>query len=85
MSSVLRPALVLLGFFTVLTGVAYPVVVTGLSQALFPRQANGSVIHQADVAAGSELIGQPFDEPKYFWSRPSATGAHPYDGRASTG
>jgi K+-transporting ATPase ATPase C chain len=85
MSSVLRPALVLLGIFAVLTGVAYPVVVTVLTHALFPRQANGSVIMQGDLAAGSELIGQPFDEPKYFWSRPSATGARPYDGRASTG
>jgi potassium-transporting ATPase KdpC subunit len=81
----LRPALVLLGLLTLLTGVAYPLVVTGIAQAAFPRQANGSLIVKDGKAVGSTLIGQPFDDPKYFWSRPSATGPAPYNAQASTG
>lgn len=83
-SSVLRPALVSLSLFTLLTGVAYPLAVTGLAQALFPKQANGSLVHDTRGLRGSELIGQFFDEPKYFWSRPSAT-SPAYHAAASSG
>src|SRR6266852_9935428 len=69
----LRPALVILVLMTLVTGVAYPLVVTGIAQALFPAQANGSLIVKDGKPVGSRLIGQPFDDPKYFWSRPSAT------------
>lgn len=84
-SSVIRPALTLLGLFTILTGALYPAVVTGAAQAVFPREANGSLIHQGDRIVGSELIGQPFENPKYFWGRPSATAPHAYNAAASTG
>ncbi len=80
-----RPALVALLAFTLLTGVAYPLVVTGLAQLLFPAQANGSLIAQNGHIAGSALIGQPFDEPKYFWGRLSATAPYPYNASASSG
>jgi K+-transporting ATPase ATPase C chain len=80
----LRPAFVLLLLFTLLTGAVYPLLVTGIAQAAFPSQANGSLIRDATGVRGSELIGQPFDDPRYFWSRPSATGPA-YDGGASTG
>jgi len=80
----LRPALVLLTGLTLLTGVAYPLVVTGVAQVAFPHQANGSLIVDAKSARGSELIGQPFDDPKYFWSRLSAT-SPAYNGGASSG
>jgi K+-transporting ATPase ATPase C chain len=70
---------------TALTGLIYPVVVTGLAQLVFPRQANGSLITKDGKPIGSELIGQPFDDPKYFWSRPSATGPVPYNAGASSG
>jgi len=69
----LRPALVILLLMTLITGVGYPLVVTGIAQALFPAQANGSLIVTDGKPVGSTLIGQPFDDPKYFWSRPSAT------------
>jgi K+-transporting ATPase ATPase C chain len=85
MSSVIRPALTLLGLFTVFTGVLYPVAVTGVAQVVFPHEANGSLIKEGDKVVGSELIGQPFDDPKYFWGRPSATAPHAYNGAASTG
>jgi potassium-transporting ATPase KdpC subunit len=81
----LRPALVLLGLLTLLTGVAYPLLVTGVAQAAFPSQANGSLVVVDGKAVGSRLIGQPFDDPKYFWSRPSATAPMAYNGQASTG
>jgi K+-transporting ATPase ATPase C chain len=81
----LRPAIVSLVLLTALTGIAYPVVVTGIAQVLFPRQANGSLIVKDGKAVGSELIGQPFDDPKYFWSRPSATSPFPDNAGASGG
>jgi K+-transporting ATPase ATPase C chain len=81
----IRPALVLLALFTVLTGVIYPLVVTGIAQLVFPRQANGSLIVKDGKPVGSSLIGQPFDDPKYFWSRPSATTPFPYNAGSSSG
>ncbi len=78
MLSQLRPALVSLGLFTLLTGFLYPLVVTGLAQVLFPGRANGSLIVQNGQLVGSALIGQPFDDPKYFWGRLSATSPAPY-------
>ncbi len=79
MISQLRPAFFMLLIFTVITGVIYPLVVTGIAQVVFPRQANGSLIMVNGKAVGSELIGQQFDDPKYFWGRISATGAFPYN------
>src|SRR5262245_46259620 len=78
MQSQLRPALVSLGIFTVLTGVLYPLVVTGIAQVVFPWQANGSLIVHDGQPVGSALIGQPFDGPKYFWGRLSATSPAAY-------
>ncbi len=75
----LRPALVILLAMTVITGVIYPLAITGIAQVLFPHQANGSLIIQNGKAVGSELIGQQFDDPKYFWGRLSATGDFPYN------
>jgi K+-transporting ATPase ATPase C chain len=80
-----RPALVILAVFTVITGVLYPLGVTGLAQGLFGRQANGSLIEQGGQPAGSALIGQPFDDPRYFWGRPSATAPFPYNAAGSGG
>jgi len=79
MLSQLRPAFFMLLIFTVITGVFYPLAVTGLAQVVFPRQANGSLLVIDGKTYGSELIGQQFDGPKYFWGRLSATGAFPYD------
>jgi K+-transporting ATPase ATPase C chain len=78
MRSQLRPALVALGIFTVLTGLVYPLVVTALAQVLFPWQANGGLIMQKGQPVGSALIGQPFDDPTYFWGRLSATSPASY-------
>jgi len=77
------PALRTLAVLTVLTGVAYPLVITGVAQVAFPHAANGSLIVVDGKTLGSELIGQPFDDPKYFWSRPSATSPQPYNGASS--
>ena len=80
MISQLRPAFFMLLIFTVITGVIYPLVVTGIAQVVFPSQANGSLITAEDGRAiGSELIGQQFDDPKYFWGRISATGTFAYN------
>jgi K+-transporting ATPase ATPase C chain len=83
--SELRPALVVFGLFTLLTGVLYPLIVTGVGQAAFPRQASGSLIQSGERTVGSRLLGQPFSSPRYFWSRPSATSPQPYNGAASSG
>src|ERR1700704_6454236 len=85
MGAHLRPALTTLLLFTLVTGVAYPLLVTGIAQAVFPSQANGSLIVKEGTVVGSALIGQPFDDPKYFWARPSATSPQPYNGLASSG
>ena len=70
---------------TVITGVAYPSLVTGLAQAVFPEQANGSLIVKDGKPIGSELIGQTFSSPKYFWGRPSATSPYPNNASSSSG
>ena len=84
-NSVLRPAIVLLLMMTVLTGIIYPLVITGIAQVLFPAQADGSVIMRGGKPIGSRLIGQPFSSAGYFWSRPSASTPQPYNGLDSTG
>lgn len=82
----LKPAFPMLLVFTVLTGAIYPAVVTGLAQVLFPGRANGSLIVADDGRPlGSELVGQSFADPKYFWGRPSATAPYPYNAGASSG
>lgn len=85
MKSVIRPALVLFLLLTAVTGVAYPLVVTGIAQVAFPHQAAGSLVEKGGRAIGSRLIGQSFGDPKYFWSRPSATSPQPYNALASSG
>jgi potassium-transporting ATPase KdpC subunit len=85
MKNILRPVLVLFAALTVVTGVVYPVVVTAVSQAAFSGQANGSVIEKNGKPVGSELIGQQFDAPGYFWGRLSATAPNPYNSLASGG
>jgi K+-transporting ATPase ATPase C chain len=75
----LRPAIVSLVIFTLITGVIYPLVVTGIAQLIFPSQANGSLVIKNGKVLGSELIGQSFDDPKYFWGRLSDTGDFPYN------
>ncbi len=81
----LRPALVAYLVLTILTGLLYPLAVTGIAQIIFPQQANGSLIFKDDKPIGSMLVGQPFDDPKYFWGRPSATSLVPYNAAASSG
>jgi K+-transporting ATPase ATPase C chain len=84
MKDQLRPALVMVALLTVLTGLVYPMAVTGVAQMVFPRQARGSLIEREGRVVGSELIGQPFQDEDHFWGRPSATGPA-YNGGASTG
>ncbi len=81
----LRPALVVFAILTVVTGLAYPYATTGISQLLFPREANGSMIEQNGQVLGSSLIGQQFSAPRYFWGRLSATAPMPYNASASGG
>jgi len=85
MTSILRPAIVLLVILTALTGFVYPFAVTGIGQALFPRQASGSLLYRDGRPIGSALLAQSFASPRYFWSRPSATTPQPYNGTGSTG
>ncbi len=80
-----RAALVSLAVLTVVTGVVYPVVVTAIAHLVFPHQANGSLIVKDGKVVGSALIGQPFDDPKYFWGRPSATSPFGYNAASSSG
>jgi len=82
---IIRPALVSLIVFTILTGLIYPLAVTGLAQLIFPIQANGSIMMKNGKPVGSTLIGQAFDDPKYFWGRLSATALFPYNAVASSG
>ncbi|MBK6849257.1 MAG: potassium-transporting ATPase subunit KdpC [Proteobacteria bacterium] len=85
MRTLLRPALSLLAIFTLITGLAYPLAITGVAQLVFPRQANGSLLRDEGQVIGSALIGQRFTQPRYFWGRPSATSPQPYNAAASTG
>ena len=81
----MKAALILLIVLTGITGVIYPFIVTTLAQVFFPKQANGSLIHYRGKLIGSSLIGQQFNSPAYFWSRPSATSPFPYNGASSSG
>lgn len=85
MNSTLRSAIVLLAVLTLLTGIAYPLLVTGVAHLIFPAQADGSLIVRDGKTVGSRLIGQPFSDPKYFWGRPSATSPQPDNALASGG
>ena len=85
MITMIRNAFMSLLLFTMLTGIIYPLVVTGIAQVVFPDKANGSIIIKNGKSVGSALIGQQFDNPKYFWGRPSATMPYPYNGSASSG
>jgi K+-transporting ATPase ATPase C chain len=80
-----RPAITLLVLMTILLGIAYPLVITGAARAIFPRQAQGSLLFKDGRLIGSTLIGQSFSDPRYFWGRPSATSPQPYNGLASSG
>ena len=79
------PSLRMLIALSVLTGIVYPFVTWGIAQTAFPSAANGSLVQQGSKTVASTLIGQPFDDPKYFWSRPSATSPQPYNGASSSG
>jgi len=85
MTSILRPAIALFLVMTLITGIVYPLVVTGIAQVAFPDQAAGSLLIKDGKPIGSRIIGQSFSDPKYFWSRPSATAPQPYNGLASSG
>jgi K+-transporting ATPase ATPase C chain len=85
MLAYIRTALLLLIVLTAITGILYPLAMTGVAQAIFPDQANGSIVMSNGKPAGSSLIGQSFDEPKYFWGRLSATSLYPYNAAASSG
>ena len=81
----IRPAVSLLIAMTILLGIAYPLLITGIAKLAFPSQAAGSLIHEDGKLIGSTVIGQSFSDPKYFWGRPSATSPQPYNGLASGG
>jgi K+-transporting ATPase ATPase C chain len=85
MTSTIRPTLVLFALLSVLTGLVYPLVVTGLARALFPHQAAGSLVNRDGKPVGSALIGQNFSDPKYVWGRPSATSPQPNNAGSSSG
>jgi K+-transporting ATPase ATPase C chain len=85
MRSEIRPAIVSLIVFTILTGVAYPLIVTVIAQVALPAQADGSWVRSGDVIVGSRLIGQSYGAPRYFWGRPSATTPFPYNAALSSG
>lgn len=85
MRTLLRPALVLLALFTLITGVLYPLATTAVAQLVFSTQANGSLVAGSEGPIGSALLGQPFTQARYFWGRPSATSPGPYQAAASTG
>ena len=85
MRALLRSSVLLLAVLSVLTGLVYPLAMTGAARLLFPRQARGSVIESGGRAVGSALVGQPFDDPRYFWGRPSPTPSFPYNAAASAG
>ena len=85
MKTLLRPALSLFLLLSIITGLVYPVAITGIAQAVFPEAANGSLIVKDGKAIGSRLIGQNFTDPKYFWGRPSATSPMPYNAASSGG
>ncbi len=85
LKSQFRPAIVLFVFLTIITGVLYPLAVTSVAAFVFPSQATGSLIVKAGQPIGSRLIGQQFDDPKYFWGRPSATSPNPYNAGSSSG
>jgi K+-transporting ATPase ATPase C chain len=85
MRSQFRPAIVSIAIFTLLMGIIYPLLITGIAQVIFPHQANGSLVVQNGQAVGSDLIGQSFDDPRYFWGRLSATSPYPYNAASSTG
>lgn len=85
MKDQIRPAVLMFLMLTILTGLVYPMTVTGLAQLLFPHQTNGSLILRDGKIIGSQLIGQYFDAPRYFWGRPSATAPYPYNAASSAG
>jgi len=80
-----KQAFLLFIILSVLTGIVYPLAITGIAQLVFPKQANGSLIYRDGKPVASALIGQPFTDPKYFWSRPSATSPMPYNAESSGG
>ena len=85
MRKTFRPALVVFALLTLLTGIVYPAIIGAIGALAFPGKARGSIVERDGKAVGSELLGQPFSAPGYFWSRPSATGTHAYNGAASSG
>ncbi len=85
MKAQIRPAVMMLLIFTLLVGLLYPLLVTGIARLMFPRQANGSLILKNGRVVGSELIGQQFSDPRYFWGRLSATSPNAYNAAASSG
>jgi potassium-transporting ATPase KdpC subunit len=85
MRAQLFPAVMMTLILTILTGLCYPLAITGIAQILFPHQANGSLLVEGGKVIGSELIGQPFTDPGHFWSRPSATSPQAYNAASSSG